>query len=117
MLFLIVAVKSDLPSGDKFSVQFPLPGHVGFAPTQPMLAVTESSEASDSHLKHSSAQQPSSEASRFVLQLGSLKFSKLDLLLRLICGKSFCFLKLLGKCDKKVRKLVHCHRIKYFVNT
>ena len=55
-MFLIVAVKSDLPSGGKFSVQFPLPGQVGFAPTQPTLAFTRSSEAVDSHLKQSSAE-------------------------------------------------------------
>jgi len=46
---------SDLPTGDKFNIQFPLPGHVGFATTQPVLGFTKS-EAIDSHLKPSSAE-------------------------------------------------------------
>ena len=55
-------MKSDLPSGGKFSVQFPLPGHVGFAPTQPILAFTKP-EAVDSHVE-----QSSSEVNRISLQ-------------------------------------------------
>jgi len=55
--FLIAAVKSDLPSPGKLNVQFPLPGNVGFAPSQsqPMSAFTKS-EAVDSHLKQSSTE-------------------------------------------------------------
>lgn len=49
------SVKSDLPSGSKFSVQFPLPGHVGLAPTQPVLAFTKS-EAVDGHMKQTSSE-------------------------------------------------------------
>jgi len=76
--FLIAAVKSDLPSPGKLNVQFPLPGNVGFAPSQshPMSAFTKS-EAVDSHLK-----QSSTEVNRFFTQASSLKFCQLYVVLK-----------------------------------
>jgi len=53
--FVIVAVNTDMLVGGKFSVQFPLPGHVGFAPSQPVSAFTKS-EVTDNHPKQSSAE-------------------------------------------------------------